>query len=169
MNHSKNLVSPIPALEAAIELRNAGDVTTANERLIQLAFAHPLDARVQYHCAWSLDLLGLEREAVPYYVKAISLGLSGEELHGAYLGLGSTYRTVGDYTASKAVFEEALSTFPDDSALQVFYAMTLYNLGEHARAMKLLLDLLTDSSSYPKIAAYQKAIALYAGDLDRVW
>ena len=51
----------------------------------------------------------------------------------------------------------------------MFFAMTLYNLGEHARSMKILLNLLTHSSSYPKIAEYQKTLALYAEDLDRVW
>ncbi len=169
MEHSCSIASRNLELETAIRLRSEGNVSTANELLVRLAQAYPIDARVQYHCAWSFDLLGLEREAVPYYVKAISLGLYEDDLRGAYLGLGSTYRTIGDYTASKTILEEALAVFPDDSALQTFYAMTLYNLGEHARYTKILLKLLANPAAYPKIAEYQKTIALYAEDLDRVW
>ena len=169
VNYSNESAPPFPELEAAIQLRSAGQVSTANEHLVQLAQAYPLDARVQYHCAWSFDLLGREREAVPYYAKAISLGLSEDELRGAYLGLGSTYRTIGDYAASKAIFEDAIAVFPDDSTLQAFFAMTLYNLGEHARCMKILLTLLVNPAAYQDVAAYQRAIALYAEDLDRIW
>ncbi|WP_246321240.1 tetratricopeptide repeat protein [Paenibacillus germinis] len=43
------------------------------------------------------------REAVPFYKKSLELGLSGEERQGAYLGLGSTYRTLGMYDHSKIV------------------------------------------------------------------
>ena len=51
----------------------------------------------------------------------------------------------------------------------MFFAMTLYNLGEHTLCTKILLNLLTNPTAYQELAPYQKAIALYAGDLDRVW
>lgn len=63
--------------------------------------------------------------AVEYYKKAISLGLPDEELRYAYIGLGSTYRTLGQYNESREVLEEGLSKFQQDKAMAVFYAMTL--------------------------------------------
>ncbi|WP_280512914.1 tetratricopeptide repeat protein [Carnobacterium inhibens] len=50
---------------------------------------------MNYQCAWSYDLLGEEKKAVPFYEQSIKLGLVGEDLEGAYVGLGSTYRTLG--------------------------------------------------------------------------
>jgi tetratricopeptide (TPR) repeat protein len=81
----------------AISLREAGKLAEANERLIELASAYPDDAEVQYQCAWSFDVLGQEVAAVPYYERGIELGLPKEQEEGAYLGLGSTYRTLGNY------------------------------------------------------------------------
>jgi hypothetical protein len=42
--------------------------------------------------AWNFDLLGEESKSDPFYEKAIHLVLSSNELEGALLGLGSTYR-----------------------------------------------------------------------------
>lgn len=156
-------------LDAAIRLRAEGKLEESNAILCRLAQENPDDPIAQYQCAWSFDVLGLERDAIPFYTSAIRLGLLGDDLRGAYLGLGSTYRTIGAYRESKAVFDEALLSFPGDAALQVFYAMTLYNLGEHAQSMKLLLRLVADPAKCEDVAVYQKAICLYAEDLDRVW
>ena len=156
-------------LDAAIRLRAEGKLEESNTILCRLAQENPDDPIAQYQCAWSFDVLGLERDAIPHYTNAIRLGLQGDDLRGAYLGLGSTYRTIGAYRESKAVFDEALQSFPDDAALQVFYAMTLYNLGEHAQSMKLLLRLVADPAKCEDVATYQKAICLYAEDLDRIW
>ena len=62
-----------------------------------------------------------------------------------------------------------MRVFPQDNALKTFYAMALYNLGEHALSMQTLLAILAETSSDPDIMEYRKAIALYAGDLDKVW
>lgn len=64
-------------LSEAIQLRNEGHLTEANERLVQLACMYPDNAEVQYQCAWSFDVLGQEAAAVPYYERGIALGFSG--------------------------------------------------------------------------------------------
>jgi len=156
-------------LDTAIRLRKEGKLEESNAILLRLAQEMPNDPGLQYQCAWSFDVLGRERDAIPHYTKAISSGLAGDDLRGAYLGLGITYRSIGAYRESRAGFEEAICVFPDDAALQVFFAMTLYNLSEHARAMEILLRLVTDPAACQTVSAYQKAIALYAQDLDRVW
>ena len=156
-------------LETAIRLRNEGKAKEALELLIPLAEAYPSDAAVHYQCAWSFDVLGQERQAVYYYEKAISLGLDEKDLSDAYLGLGSTYRTLGDYEKSRDVLLRGMALFPQDNALKTFYAMSLYNLGEHADAMGLLLTLLADTASDARIKSYAKAIRFYSGALDQVW
>lgn len=106
---------------------------------------------LEFWCPW------LRKNAAQYYEKAISIGLPDEELKGAYLGLGSTYRTLGKYDDSKKVLEERLVKFPQDEAMKVFYAMTLYNLKEYSKAMEILLSSVADTSSDENINKYKKS------------
>lgn len=153
-------------IKKAVELRKKGFLEESNALLLVLVKSNPNDAMVNYQCAWSFDVLERETEAIPYYEKAIALGLPKDDLKEAYLGLGSTYRTIGQYEQSKAVFENALAQF-DDNGLKVFYAMTLYNLKLHEEAMAILLKLLADTSNDSHIQSYAKAIHYYAPQLDR--
>ncbi|MGL5440702.1 MAG: tetratricopeptide repeat protein [Filifactoraceae bacterium] len=155
-------------LEMAIALRKEGKLKESNELLIKLVKKYPENSLINYHCAWSFDVLELEKEAIPYYEKAISQGLGDNDLKGAFLGLGSTYRTIGEYLKSKDVFVRGLKKFPKDNAMKTFYAMTLYNLGEHSLAMEILLTTLVETSSDPDINEYGKAIKFYSGVLDSV-
>ncbi|MBU5313843.1 tetratricopeptide repeat protein [Tissierella carlieri] len=156
-------------LETAIRLREEGKLKESNEILINLVKEYPNDAMVNYQCAWSFDVLGLEINAVPYYEKAILIGLDDEDLQSAFLGLGSTYRTLGQYEKSKQVFEKALFRFPENRAIKVFYAMTLYNLKEHSKAMEILLCNLIQTSLDGNIKKYKKAIEFYSDKLDETW
>ncbi|MDO7906260.1 tetratricopeptide repeat protein [Paenibacillus sp. JX-17] len=156
-------------LEQAVELRKKGDLAASNQLLLELVQTYPEDAQIQYQCAWSFDVMGEERAAVPYYERAIRLGLTGEDLEGALLGLGSTYRTLAQYEKSAEVFRKGMEQFPGHQALQVFYAMTLYNLQRHEEAMQILLTCLAETSQEQSIQDYAKAIRFYADKLDQVW
>ncbi|WP_255301222.1 tetratricopeptide repeat protein [Bacillus sp. Marseille-P3800] len=149
-------------------LANA-EYNRAYEELHSWLKENPDDADLNYLLASTCDSQGKEKEAYPYYEKAIKLGLGNEDLKGAYLGLGSTYRTLGMYEESKATFEAGLAKFPTHYALKVFYAMTLYNLKEYEQAMALLLTCLTETTKDEEILAYQKAISFYSGRLNDVW
>ena len=87
----------------------------------------PNDASINYQCAWSFDLLGEESKAVPFYENAIKLGLSSKELEGALFGLGSTYRTLGEYEKSKSIFLKGIESFPNNRAIQTFSVKLIYN------------------------------------------
>ncbi|MBS4201665.1 tetratricopeptide repeat protein [Bacillus sp. FJAT-49732] len=156
-------------LEEAIELRNSGKHVEANELLVGLAGKFPNDAEVQYHCAWSFDVLGKEAEAVPYYESALKLGLNDSDAKGAYVGLGSTYRTLGEYEKARKVLEEGITRYPDYLALRVFQAITLYNVKEYEKAMEMILLTLTQTSSDESIQSYRKAIEFYAKNLNEIW
>jgi tetratricopeptide (TPR) repeat protein len=147
----------------------AGAHEEARAYLLALLAQHPQDARLQYETACAHDRLGLEREAVPCYQEAIRLGLAGDELRGAYLGLGSTLRALGQYAESAAVFAVGLARFPDAAELQVFLAMTNYNLAEHHAAVAALLRVIAATTSDPATQGYARAIRCYAEDLDRTW
>jgi tetratricopeptide (TPR) repeat protein len=156
-------------LDLAINLRNAGRKKVSNELLVKLVEKFPGDAFINYQCAWSFDLLGDESAAVPFYENAINLGLSGKDLEGALVGLGSTYRTLGEYEKSKQVLLKGMDLFPNNKAIQVFYSLTLYNLKDHDYAMELLLTCLIDTSSDKEILNYKKALNFYSDKLNEIW
>lgn len=156
------------SIEKAVELRKEGKLEESNEILINLVKEFPDDAIINYQCAWSFDVLEKEVEAIEYYEKAINLGLPNEDLKEAYLGLGSTYRTIGEYEKSKKIFESAMAKF-DDNSLKVFYAMTLYNLGEHSSSMEILLKIISETTNDNSIIGYSKAIEFYSDKLDKVF
>ncbi|MDG5471288.1 tetratricopeptide repeat protein [Jeotgalibacillus sp. ET6] len=156
-------------LNRAIDLRKNRNFKESNKLLIKLVQDFPDAASINYQCAWSFDLLGEESKAVPFYENAINLGLSSKELNGALLGLGSTYRSLGEYEKSKNTFLKGIELFPDNKAIQTFYAMTLYNLNEHSSAMELLLNCLTDTTRDDEILGYKNAIDFYSNKLDEIW
>lgn len=121
-------------LNKAIDLRKNGDLKKSNEVLCELVTEFPEDALYNYQYAWSFDILGEEEKAVPYYENAIKIGLPSKDMEGAILGLGSTYRALGEYKNSKDIFLKGIALFPNNHAIQVFYSMTLYNLKEHSKA-----------------------------------
>lgn len=155
--------------QKAVQLRKGREPEKALDILGQLIIKYPDTGLCHYEYACCLDMQGLETEAVPFYERAISLGLPEEVLSGAYIGLGSTYRTIGKYEESKRVLEAGIAQYPDNRAMQTFYALTLYNLRQPDAAVGLLLRLLLDSTDDGEILAYKKALAYYSDKLDEVW
>ncbi len=129
-------------LQEAIELRLTGQAEEARTILLDLVALYPDDAEINYQTAGVHDTLGREREAVPFYVQAIEQGLSGPDLEGAFLGLGSSYRTLGAYQSAEETLRRGMATFP-------------HNLAE--------------TTSDETILQYQRAILFYASQLDQVW
>jgi len=156
-------------LEAAVRLREAGELEASRQALLALARERPEDAVVQYQTAWVHDALGLESEAVPFYERALELGLDDADLEGALLGLGSTYRTLGRYADAERTLRRGREQFGTGRCFDAFLAMALYNLGRHGEAMELLLSALARSSSEQSIQRYRQAILFYAAKLDDVF
>jgi tetratricopeptide (TPR) repeat protein len=156
-------------LASAIKLRESENHEEARELLLELHTEFPEDPQVNYQCAWIHDLLVLEREAIPFYEKAIQVGLNGGDLKSALLGMGSTYRCIGEYRRSIEIFQHALSLFPDSREFKVFLGMAYYNIGEFSKAMELLLNSLADTSNDEGILRYQRAIRFYSDKLDQTW
>lgn len=159
----------IAQLAAAQTLRTVGQHQAARDLLVELAAAHPHAGAVQYATACIHDVLGLEAQAVPYYLAALAAGLSDQDLRGAYLGLGSTYRTLGRYAESQQTLTAGLERFPEAAELRVFLAITCYNLMQHHTAVATLLRVIAETSADPAVQGYARAIYFYADDLDRIW
>jgi len=152
-------------LDAITGARHGGQVAPVLGLLKQLDARHPNVAEINYQLAWTCDVLGREAEALPYYEKAIALGLPANELSGALLGLGSTLRCLGQLDRSVEVLRSGLAQFPDNREFDVFLALALHQAGQHTEATRLLLTVIADTSDDPGLTAYQRAIRHYAGKL----
>lgn len=159
----------VDTLQAAVALRGAGQAEEARVLLLKLLEEEGANAELLYQLAWTHDVLGLEREAVPYYERSLAAGLSKEQRAGALLGLGSTCRTLGEYSRAKTVLQQGAEEYPERAEFQAFLAMALYNLEEHGEAMRILLKLLADTSANQGIKDYSQAISFYADKLGQVW
>lgn len=152
-------------LDIIVGARHGGQIEHVLGLLRKLDQRFPNIAEINYQLAWTCDVLGKEAEAMPFYEKAIALGLPENELAGALLGLGSTLRCLGQYQRAIEVLRSALAQFPDNREFEVFLAMALHNDGQHTEAMKLLLTTIADTSDDPGLTAYQRAIRHYAAKL----
>ncbi len=155
-------------LAEAITLRSADRTEEARVRLLALGERFPDDAEIAYQTAWAHDRLGLEAAAVPFYESALAGTLTPEDRRGALLGLGSTYRTLGRYEEAVRTLRTGTREFPEHGALRTFLAMALFNTGEAHDGMRILLRLLTETSTDASVQDYRQAIEYYAKDLTAV-
>jgi len=150
-------------------LRRAGDHEAARSLATELLASATDDCELQYEAACVHDYLGREAEAIPFYLAAISGRLSDKHLRSAYLGLGSTYRTLGQYQSAERTLREGLAQFPEAAELKTFLAMALHNLGKSKQAVELLLSVLADTSADEHVRGLREAILFYAQDIERSW
>lgn len=160
-------------LAEAIQLREAGRAAQdqaileeARALLLGLAAAYPDDAEITYQTAVVHDNLGLERESIPFYLQALAQGLSGPDLERALMGLGSTYRGLGQYQQAEATLRRGVREFPHNRAIQIFLAMTLYNSQQYNEAMELVLTNLLATTSDEKLQYFKRPLLYYASHLD---
>lgn len=154
-------------LDSAIKLRESGRLEEANLVLKTLVDKYPDVAEINYQLAWCYDVMGLEHEAIPYYERALLIGLPEKDQIEAIIGLGSTYRTIGQYKKSKQLLEENAKKYKN-RVMEVFLAMTDFNLKDYEKAVGTLLMLLAETSSDQEIQKFSKAIAYYSERLNEI-
>ncbi|MFM2598245.1 tetratricopeptide repeat protein [Vibrio fortis] len=156
-------------IKQAIELRKESKYHESRALLKTLLNDETFAAKAHLQIAWSYDNEGKEQKAVEHYLSSLSGSLSSVERFDALFGLASTYRSLGMYPKALNYFEQTLTEYPSYIEVQPFYAMCLYNLGRHKEATSLLLKLVVSTTDSEAIKNYQRAISLYAEDLDKTW
>jgi tetratricopeptide (TPR) repeat protein len=160
---------PDDRLALAERLYEERELERARPLLLELRAEQPDDPRIAVLTAWTHDSLGLEEEAAEHYEAALANGRAGEDLRGALLGLGSTYRTLGRDDDAERIFRRGLEEFPDCRPYRVLRAMLQYNRGDARDAVRELVEVLVETTSDPAIQRYERALRGYAEDLDRSW
>ena len=154
-----------PELDAIVGARAHGQAEEIFPRLQQLDAKHPNVAEINHQLAWTCDVLGRAPEALPYYEKAIALGLPPNELSGALIGLGNTLRALGQLARSAEVLRSGQAQFPDNAEFAVFLALTLHARKEYGEALRVALDTLCNTTEDPGLTAYQRTIRHEAAKL----
>lgn len=155
-------------LQTAIGLRKRGEHRQSRQALRLLLDEPGVRAQAFLNIAWSYDNEGKEREAEQAYRAALEAGLGGEDKFEAQFGLASTLRCLGEYLPAKALFEEILINWPQANEVRPFYALCLYNLGEHGQAMAILLDEIAQHPS-SRVEPYKEVLRFYARHPDKQW
>lgn len=156
-------------LDEAIQLINERKYEEAQIILRKLAEKYPNNPEVNFYYAGTHDALGMEREAIPYYQKALNNGIKGELRQQTYFQLGSSYRCIGEYQKAVDILEEGLMNFPDNLALKTLLAIVRYNTKDEKEAVSILLKVCVSSSIDPWIQKYSRALSFYADRLDEKW
>ncbi|MBB6635044.1 tetratricopeptide repeat protein [Cohnella thailandensis] len=164
---------PNDRLQTLILLREEGRakqdqalLADVRAKLQELLAEDPEDPLVNYQLGIAHDNSGLGKEAIPYYERALRLGLSDADLERCLLGLGSTYRYWGHYGKAVETLRRGVREFPDNRALKVFLSMALYNDKQYKESVELLIANLMESTADEKLLYFKRGIMAYAEDLD---
>lgn len=158
--------SSLRQIKDLLKNKKADDAFTETKNALK---TFPLSASLHYLAACICDGYRTENEAVDYYLKSLELGLTGFEKRDAYLGLGSTYRSLGEYEKSAEIFTRGMQEFPDYRPYRVFLALTEYNLKKPAKSIERLLLELIETTNDLEIQGYQRALRFYSDKLDQTF
>lgn len=153
----------------ARELRQADELEESQALLLELLNQYPKDPLVLYEVGGSYDVLGEEKQAIPYYRHAVAAGLDGADLQECLVCLGSCQRNIGDFAEAVETLQTAVKKFPDDNSGKVFLALAYYSDAQEDKAVQLLIDVLLKTTSDEQILAYSDALDFYKDHLDDVW
>lgn len=145
-------------LNAVLEARTYGKIAETLPQLIALDQSYPNVAEINYQLAWTCDVLGRPADALPYYQKSVVLGLPPNEHSGALIGLAATLRVLGQSAWAVDVLQSGKRQFPGNREFDAFLALALHDEKRSAEAVRLLIELLCDTSDDPAITAYQRAL-----------
>lgn len=156
-------------LEEARKLRDEDELEASQEILLALLEEYPDHATVLYEVGGSYDVLGQEKEAIPYYEQAYEAGLAGEDLHECLICLGSCNRVIGEFEESVEWLETAVKQFPDNKSGHVFLALAYYSNDQKEDAMRTLMEVLLETTTNEDIQTYADVFEFYKDHLEEVW
>lgn len=111
--------------------------------------------------AFNLDRKGKEAEAIEYYRLALKAGgLSDAQLHGALIGISSSYRNVGKFNLSVKYISQALKLYPNDPRIILFASLSYHSVAKPHLATKLLANYLMEQEK-TAIGGYIKPLKYY--------
>lgn len=150
-------------IAAGRALEQDGTEQQAIDYFLALAAEYPDSATVQFETGGAYDFAGYEAEAVPYYRRAIALGLPDDMLPQVAVQLGSSLRNLGQFDAAVQTLQEASDRYPEYRALKAFLALALHSAGRPADALALMIRLTVEPPGFYE--RYHRSLRGYADEL----
>jgi len=132
--------------------------SSALRHLAQLRELYPRRATIWLESALELDRRGREAEAIPFYERALRLGLKGDALRDAMVCLASSLREVGRPQAALHHLQRAHRRFPGDKTVRLFMALAYHDVGQDSKALRLLALTYLDESRDSNVEGYRSAL-----------
>jgi len=154
-----------PELDAIVGARHGGAGEVLVKRLQDLDARHPNVPEICHQVAWSLEVLGRAAESLPWYEKAIMLGLSPNEHSTAVLGQVGCLRALGRPQEAAAILQGLRTQFPENREYDAFLALCQWDLGQKAEAVRTLMDVLVETTEDFGIRAAQRNLRHQASRL----
>lgn len=123
-------------------------------------------AEIEYERGGEHDSAGRADAAMPYYERALALGLPDELVPRALLQLGSSLRNVGRLDDALALFDDAVARYPDQASLRLFRAFALADAGREREALVDLLHLARTRIDAADVDRYRRSLESYTRDLE---
>ncbi|HWC21824.1 MAG TPA: tetratricopeptide repeat protein [Flexivirga sp.] len=139
---------------------------------IDAAFAlqqrFPKDGRVLYELAGAHDSAGREAEALAWYDKALAQRIDEPYRHRALIQQASTLRLLGRLEESLAILDRLVADHPDNSAVVLFRALTLHDLGRDTEALRATTMQLVTMSAEADVQRYLNSLTRFTAAIDEV-
>ncbi len=118
------------------------------------------DARALFERASLEDFLGAESAAVPLYEASLAHGLDVDRENRARIQLASSLRNIGRHDDALKILDGFEFSNDYVSARNAFVALTLWDMGDRAGALRGALQ-----AADPALGKYRRAIGAYASEL----
>lgn len=151
----------------ATSMMKEGKIREALRLLLTSLEGNQNSARLNFYIAVCYDAMSREKRAVPYYERALNLGLPDDNKHDAILGLGSTLRITGDYERSIEVLTDGLEKFPESTYMRLFRSLALFDAGRGEASVYDLFEIVREKLLNPGDGFYN-SIVNYFKEVARV-
>jgi tetratricopeptide (TPR) repeat protein len=159
----------VETLTRAKELRQSDKLEESQDLLLALLEEYPQDPQVLFEVGGAYDVMGWENLAIPYYQDSINQGLEGPELQECLVCLGSSLRFIGEADEAVSTLLKATEQFPENNSGRAFLALAYFSNDQYEESVRLLLELLLDTTEDTGILAYEETLDFYKDNLDEVW
>lgn len=155
----------VARVDEARSLRRRDELETSQDMLLDLLDQYPDHPLVLFEVGGSFDVLGEEEEAIPYYRRALSEGLAGDDRQECLVCLGSSLRVIGETEEAVEVLRQATEEFPDRPSAGIFLGLALLDNGDENEAVAALLDIILRTTNNADIQSYAGTIEYYRDEL----
>ncbi|WP_017186548.1 tetratricopeptide repeat protein [Alkalibacillus haloalkaliphilus] len=155
--------------QEAFRLKEERKFSEAQPIFAELTQSHSDDHHILIAAAYVHEQMEMFPQAITFYQQALDFELNEEERKEVLLRLGISYRAVGLYDKAKETLEVGMSEYPSYNPMYVYFAFTLYNLGDYDLAMEIMAQKLLETTNDDDLVKQQQLIEFYASSLDETF